>query len=119
LLDGTLGNSLKTGAGVTIAEILKPRMGGTQTPPLTSGIGDPTQPAPYNQDQVLGNHFLRFYGQDAWQIRSGFTLNYGLGWSYESSILYHDLDLPAYLTPIVGADKIGKKIPQKLKNFDP
>src|SRR5215813_11979653 len=42
-----------------------------------------------------------------------------MGWSFESSILYHDLDLPAYLTPIVGADKIGKKIPQRLKNFDP
>ncbi len=118
LLD-TLPNSLKTGVGVTIADILKLPMGGTQTPTLTIGIGDPTQPAPYNQDQVLGNHFLRFYGQDAWQIRPGFTLNYGLGWSFESNILYHDLDLPAYLTPIVGADKIGKKIPQRLKNFDP
>src|SRR6266511_1878894 len=118
LLD-TLPNSLITGAGVTIADILKLPMGGTQTPTLTIGIGDPTQPAPYNQDQVLGNHFLRFYGQDAWQIRPGFTLNYGLVWSFESNILYHDLDLPAYLTPIVGADKIGKKIPQRLKNFDP
>jgi hypothetical protein len=114
-----LPNSLKTGVGVTIADILKLPMGGATTPTLTIGIGDPTQPAPYNQDQVLGNHFLRFYGQDAWQIRPGFTLNYGLGWSFENNILYHDLDLPAYLTPIVGADKIGKTIPQRLKNFDP
>src|SRR5262245_54741931 len=118
-LYAALPNSLKTGVGVTIADILKLPMGGTQTPTLTIGIGDPTQPAPYNQDQVLGNHFLRFYGQDAWQVRPGFTLNYGLGWSFESNILYHDLDLPAYLTPIVGADKIGKTIPQRLKNFDP
>jgi len=118
-LYAALPNSLKTGVGVTIADILKLPMGGAQTPTLTIGIGDPTQPAPYNQDQILGNHFLRFYGQDAWQIRPGFTLNYGLGWSFESNILYHDLDLPAYLTPIVGADKIGKKIPQRLKNFDP
>src|SRR5215510_8119167 len=118
-LFAALPNSLKTGVGVTIADILKLPMGGTQTPTLTIGIGDPTQPAPYNQDEILGNHFLRFYAQDAWQIRPGFTLNYGLGWSYESNILYHDLDLPAYLTPIVGADKIGKTIPQRLKNFDP
>src|SRR5262245_28241793 len=110
-----LPNSLKTGVGVTIADILQLPMTGT----ISIGIGDPTQPAPYNQDQILGNHFLRFYGQDAWQIRSGLTLNYGLGWSFESNILYHDLDLPAYLTPIVGADKIGKTIPHRLKNFDP
>jgi hypothetical protein len=118
-LYAALPNSLKTGVGVTIADILKLPMGGALTPTLTIGIGDPSQPAPYNQEDVLGNHFLRFYGQDAWQIRPGFTLNYGLGWSFESAILYHDLDLPAYLTPIVGADKIGKKIPQRLKNFDP
>ncbi|HEY7182076.1 MAG TPA: hypothetical protein VIC84_11685, partial [Blastocatellia bacterium] len=118
-LYAALPNSLKTGVGVTIADILKLPMGGITTPTLTIGIGDPSQPAPYNQGQVLGNHFLRFYGQDGWQIRHGFTLNYGLGWSFESSILYHDLDLPAYLAPIVGADKIGKKIPQRLKNFDP
>src|SRR5215471_16252415 len=118
-LFAALPTSLKTGVGVTIQDILKLPMGGVTTPTLTIGIGDPSQPAPYNQDQVLGNHFLRFYGQDAWQIRPGFTLNYGLGWSFESSILYHDLDLPAYLTPIVGADKIGKTIPQRLKNFDP
>jgi Carboxypeptidase regulatory-like domain len=118
-LYAALPTSLKTGIGVTIQDLLKLPMGGATTPTLTIGIGDPTQPAPYNQDQVLGNHFLRFYGQDAWQIRSGFTLNYGLGWSFESNILYHDLDLPAYLTPIVGADKIGKTIPQRLKNFDP
>src|SRR5262245_7334453 len=114
-LYATLPASLKSGVGVTIADILQLPMQGT----LGIGIGDPTQPAPYNQENILGNHFLRLYGQDAWQIRPGFTLNYGLGWSFESNILYHDLDLPAYLTPIVGADKIGKKIPQRLKNFDP
>ena len=114
-LYAALPASLKTGVGVTIADILQLPMQGT----LSIGIGDPTQPAPYNQDKILGNHFLRFYGQDAWQVRPGFTLNYGLGWSFESNILYHDIDLPAYLTPIVGADKIGKTIPQRLKNFDP
>ena len=114
-LFNALPASLRTGVGVTIADVLQLPMQGT----LSIGIGDPTQPAPYRQDEILGNHFLRFYGQDAWQVRPGFTLNYGLGWSFESNILYHDLDLPAYLTPIVGADKIGKTIPQRLKNFDP
>jgi hypothetical protein len=114
-LYATLPNSLKTGIGVTPADILKLPMSGT----LTVGIGDPSQPAPYRQKEVLGNHFIRFYGQDTWQARPGFTLNYGLGWSFENNVLYHDLDLPVYLTPIVGADKVGKTIPQRLKNFDP
>jgi hypothetical protein len=114
-LYATLPNSLKTGVGVTIADILQLPMTGT----MSIGIGDPSQPAPYNADNVKSNHFLRFYVQDAWQIRNGFTLNYGLGWSFENNVLYHDLDLPAYLTPIVGADKVGKTIPQRLKNFDP
>jgi hypothetical protein len=110
-----LPNSLKTGIVVTPADILKLPMSGT----LTIGIGDSSQPAPYRQKEVLGNHFIRFYGQDTWQVRPGLTLNYGLGWSYESNVLYHDLDLPSYLAPIVGADKIGREVPKRLRNFDP
>src|SRR5262245_16788378 len=108
--------SLKTGGlGATMADLLKLPVNGT----LQMGIGDPSSPPPYNRDQILANNAIRFYLQDAWTIRSGLTLNYGLGWSFEDNILYHDIDLPAYLAPLLGADDIGKKIGQRYKNFDP
>src|SRR5262245_53438885 len=85
---------------------------------LTIGLGDPGQPAPYRYSEILTNHNLRFYGQDAWQAFSGFTLNYGLGWSYETNIFYHDLpDLPAYLSPLIGSNLKGPK--KEYNNFDP
>jgi len=98
----------------TLAELLQLPMSGT----LTIGLGDPGQPAPYRYNEILTNHNIRFYGQDAWQLFKGFTLNYGLGWSYESQIFYTDLpDLPQYLAPLLGKDLRG---PQKeYKNFDP
>jgi len=46
---------------------------------LSIGIGVPTQPAPFRYNDILANNHIRFYGQDAWQIRTGLTLNYGLG----------------------------------------
>jgi hypothetical protein len=108
--------SLKTGGlGATMVDLLKLPVNGT----LQMGIGDPSSPPPYNRDQILANNAIRFYLQDAWTIRSGLTLNYGLGWSFEDNILYHDIDLPAYLAPLLGADDIGKKIGQRYKNFDP
>ena len=85
---------------------------------LTIGLGDPGQPAPFNYEDVLGNHHIRFYGQDAWQIFKGFTLNYGLAWSYESNIFYHDIDLQTnFLRPLFGNDLRGPQ--QDYNNFDP
>lgn len=103
-----------TGPRATFQEMLQLPMTGT----LTIGLGDPGQPAPYRYSEILTNHNIRFYGQDAWQAFKGFTLNYGLGWSFESQTFYYDLpNLPAYLTPLIGNDLRG---PQKqYKNFDP
>ena len=84
---------------------------------LTIGLGDPGQPAPYRYKEVLTNHNIRFYGQDAWQMFKGFTLNYGLAWSHESNTFYHDIDLPAYLKPVIGNNLAGP--PKQFKNFDP
>ena len=107
--------SLKTGGtGATFEDLLKLPMTGT----LAIGIGDPGQPAPFRYKDILANNHIRFYAQDAWQIVKGFTLNYGLGWSFEDNTLYHDLDLPQYLAPLLGADKLGR-IGQRYKNFDP
>ena len=109
--------SLKTGYSgprPTFQELLQLPMTGT----LSIGLGDPGQPAPYRYQEILTNHNIRFYAQDAWQVFKGFTLNYGLGWSFESQTFYYDLpDLPKYLTPLIGTDLRG---PQKqYKNFDP
>ncbi len=103
-----------TGPRATFQELLQLPMSGT----LTIGLGDAGQPAPYRYSEILTNHNIRFYGQDAWQVFKGFTLNYGLGWSHESQTFYYDLpDLPKYLTPLIGTDLRG---PQKqYKNFDP
>jgi hypothetical protein len=68
------------------------------------GVGDPGQPPPYNIDQAKLNKRMRFYGQDTWKVKPGFTLNYGLAWNYESTLVNGDLDKPAYLRPLYGND---------------
>lgn len=118
---GTFGSAnipaslLTGGTGATFADLLKLPMTGN----LSMGVGNPGQPAPYNYDKAVGNKLVRFYIQDGWQMFKGFTLNYGLGWSFEDKVFYHDLDFPTtgYLKPLLGNDT--GKIPQHLKNFDP
>ncbi len=105
---------LYTGPRPTFQELLQLPMTGF----LTIGLGDAGQPAPYRYKEILTNHNTRFYIQDAWQAVKGFTLNYGLAWSYESRIFYTDLpDLPKYLTPLIGKNLSGPK--NEYKNFDP
>jgi hypothetical protein len=70
----------------------------------TVGVGDPSQPPPYNVDKAKINNRLRFYGQDTWRITPRFTLNYGLAWNFESTLVNRDLDKPQYLTPLYGPD---------------
>jgi hypothetical protein len=102
-----------TGPRATFAELLQLPMTGT----LSIGVGSPTQPAPYRYNEVLANDHIRFYFQDRWQVRQGFTLNYGLGWSFENNVFYDDFDLPKYLAPLLGSDLGGPK--DNYKNFDP
>ncbi|MEW6129063.1 MAG: carboxypeptidase regulatory-like domain-containing protein [Acidobacteriota bacterium] len=114
-LYATLPASLKlgyTGPRPTFAELLQLPVTGS----LTIGIGDPSQPVAYLYDKLNTNNHLRFYAQDAWQIRQNFTLNYGLAWSWEDNVVYHELDKPQYLKPL--GISLGK-IPQDLNNFDP
>ncbi|MBS1876910.1 MAG: TonB-dependent receptor [Acidobacteria bacterium] len=68
------------------------------------GIGDSSQPPPYNVDQAKANKHLRFYFQDTWRLTPRFTLNYGLAWSFETNLVNHDLTKPAYLAPLYGSD---------------
>lgn len=68
------------------------------------GVGDPGQPPPYNIDKAKKNNRLRFFGQDTWKVKPNFTLNYGLAWNFESTLVNRDLDKPAYLKPLYGDD---------------
>jgi hypothetical protein len=68
------------------------------------GIGDPSQPPPYNVDQAKLNQRVRFFVQDSWRITPRFTLNYGLAWNFESTLVNKDLDKPKYLAPLYGND---------------
>lgn len=81
------------------------------------GVGDPSQPPPYNVDKAKLNQRMRFYGQDTWKVTPKFTLNYGLAWNFESTLVNRDLDKPKYLAPIYGSDLSPTN--NNYKNFSP
>lgn len=81
------------------------------------GIGDPSQPPPYNVNIAKVNNRYRIYGQDSWRIKPRFTLNYGLAWEWESNLFNEDLTKPAFLAPLYGND-LSPARPQKT-NFSP
>ena len=69
-----------------------------------AGIGDPSQPPPYNAGQAKLNNRYRLFAQDSWRLHPRFTLNYGLAWSLESTLVNRDLPKPEYLAPLYGSD---------------
>jgi len=82
------------------------------------GIGDPRQPPPFQMGNADHDNTFHFYWQDSWKIKPSLTLTYGLGWSYESNALNHDLTKPAYLAPIYGANNLGPEH-HDFKHFSP
>ncbi|MBL8179260.1 MAG: TonB-dependent receptor [Bryobacterales bacterium] len=82
------------------------------------GIGDPSQPPPYNVDIARFNNRYNFFWQDSWRVRPNFTLNYGLGWLFESTVANHDLDRPALLAPLVGQEGLAPT-KKDYNNFSP
>jgi hypothetical protein len=83
---------------------------------LLMGVGDFSWPPAYKRDELITDEHLRLYFQDSWQIRSGLTMNYGLGWSFETGMPYRVLDLPEYVAPL-GFDR--RIIPLLLNHFEP
>jgi hypothetical protein len=82
-----------------------------------AGIGDPGQPPPYNIDKAKVNRRMRFFGQDTWKLTDKFTLNYGLAWNFESTLVNRDLAKPKYLAPLYGNDLSPTN--NNYKNFSP
>ena len=82
------------------------------------GIGNPSQPPPYNIDIAKLNNRYNLFWQDSWRVKPNFTLNYGLGWIHESTVANHDLDKPSYLQPLLGADGI-RPTKKDFNNFSP
>ena len=80
------------------------------------GIGDPAQPS-YKPQNAMDNSRLHLYIQDAWKITPQFTVNYGMGWEYESNVLNYDLTRPALLAPLLGGNLNPPE--HQNKNFEP
>lgn len=81
------------------------------------GIGDPSQPPPYNVGQAKLNNRYRLFMQDSWRIKPRLTVNYGLGWSFESTLVNGDLSKPKYLSPLYGGDLTPTN--NNYRNFTP
>jgi hypothetical protein len=81
------------------------------------GVGDPSQPPPYNIGQAKNNNRYHLYAQDSWRVRPNFTLNYGLGWEFESTLVNRDLTKPAYLAPLYGSNLSASQ--NNYHNFEP
>ena len=78
------------------------------------GIGSPITPGPYNFNSDRQNWRPRFYAQDTWKVRPNLTVNYGLGYQYESGLFNSDMKKPQFLTPILGANNLGPTQPNAL-----
>jgi hypothetical protein len=100
------------GAKITLNDLLGlPLVAGGSAGPFI-GIGNPDQPPPFQTEIARQSNRYRFYGQDAWQVKPGFTLSYGASYAYETNLQNHDLEKPALLAPLIG--KLGK--PEKDNN---
>lgn len=88
----------RPGVPLTLADIL-------QLPIAVAfvGIGDPSQPPPFNVGKARRNNRFRFYGQDSWTLGRGFTLSYGVAYQFETTLYNHDLPKPALIRPLIGS----------------
>jgi hypothetical protein len=73
------------------------------------GIGDGSQPPPFNSDIARRSQRFRLYGQDTWRARQGLTLKYGLSYTYETNLYNHDLQKPSVLSPLYGTTNANNR----------
>lgn len=76
------------------------------------GIGDPSQPPPFNGDIARRSNRFRFFGQDTWRVRPNITLLFGAAYQFETNLANFDLEKPALIAPLIG--ETGR--PSKDKN---
>jgi hypothetical protein len=81
------------------------------------GVGDPSSPTPYREDEAKTLHRVHIYFQDTWKVRPSLTLNYGLGYQFEGNIANYDLPKPAILSPVYGNDLSPTR--KQFTNFSP
>ena len=80
--------------------------------------GQQAQPPPYQEGNADHDNTFHFYWEDSWKVKPNFTVNYGLGWNFESNALNHDLVKPEWLAPIFGAGGLGHE-QHDYKHFSP
>jgi hypothetical protein len=71
-----------------------------------TGIGDPSQPPPFQTSVARQSNRFRIYAQDSWKIRPSFTFSFGASYARETNLQNHDLAKPSLIEPLIG--KIGK-----------
>ncbi|HXG94959.1 MAG TPA: TonB-dependent receptor [Blastocatellia bacterium] len=67
-----------------------------------AGVGDPSQPPPFQTNIARQSNRYRFYAQDSWLVRPGLTFSFGASYQYETNLANHDLTRPELLRPLVG-----------------
>jgi Carboxypeptidase regulatory-like domain len=73
------------------------------------GIGDPSQPPPFQTNIARQSNRARFYVQDSWKIKPNFTFSFGASYAYETNLQNHDLTKPALISKLIGStSKPGK-----------
>jgi hypothetical protein len=67
------------------------------------GVGPGYTPGRYNFDQDSRDFKPHFFVSDSWKIRPNLTLNYGLGYQFQTGEFNNDMHKPAFLQPLAGA----------------
>lgn len=81
-----------------------------------TGVGDGSQPPPFNADKARRSSRFRAYVQDAWTFRPGLTLGMGLSYTYENNLWNHDLTKPMMFSQLYGTTEPN---PRDKDNFAP